>query len=172
MLTIHELLKDPAYRAYFLRVPALPAHYTEEKKPWKLYVQLKADPRVWRSKRFGTYAAAFAYFKKNREKIYDAAINCPAMQHQPPNKIVKVKGKLFKGKPVTRMIVWKPKMPIDEFEDHFWCGFCRRPTVFRRVTTHHALPLSKLGGLPIDPELMRCVICGASENIVKIGRSI
>lgn len=175
MLTIHDLLRDSVYKKFLCTVPVLPDIYGADRKPWRLMVQVKGE-RQWRSKRYGTYEEAFLALKKWLPRAADATINCPAIDWQPPTKLVKVKGKfLTKGKgakakkvQVTKLIVWRPQMPMDEFEEHYWCPFCRRPSVFRRMDSHNLLPARKTGGVGIDPTLQRCIICGASENIVNI----
>lgn len=172
MITIAELLKDPAYKAFFCTVPELPAHFTPDKKPWRLMVLRKGEHH-WRMKRFGTYREAFAALKKLLPKVADATINCPGLDFQPPTKVVFLKGKYRitgRGKKIqlTRTTVWKPKMPMGEYDDHHWCPYCRRPSVFRRFATHPALPSRKLGGVGVDPTLLRCTICGASENLVNL----
>jgi len=175
MLTIHDLLQDPVYKGFLRTVPTLPDIYGPDRKPWRLMVLLKGE-KHWRSKRYGTYREAFAALKKYLPRAADATINCPAIDWQPPTKVVKVKGKyIVKGKgknakkvQVTKTITWKPKMPMDEFEEHYWCPFCRRPTVFRTMDSHTSLPARKTAGVGIDPTLQRCIICGASENIVNL----
>jgi hypothetical protein len=178
MLTIHDLLKDPVYREFITKRPELPGPYTAERKPFRLFVLLKKDHK-WHTQRYGTYNEAFAALKRFLPHALDATINLPAIQTKGLHKVVRLKGQYFervdkKGK-VTRIqktkeIPWKPVMPIDEFEEHHWCPYCRRPTVFRRMLRHHALPTKKIAGVPIDPALMRCTICGASENIVDLRR--
>lgn len=174
MLNIHDLLADPVYREFLTKRPTLPKHYTSANKPFRLYVLLKKDHK-WHSKRFGTYDEAFTALKKYLPHASDAAINCPGVGFSPPQRIVRIKGKYFtnaKGEKdqVTKLVVWLPKVPDGEFEDHNWCPYCRRPTVFRRFTRHHALPVSRTAGVPIDPTLLRCSICGASEAIVPLRR--
>ena len=173
MLTIHDLLEDSEYKEFLCTIPVLPDHMTlPGKEPWRLLVQLKDDPR-WKTKRFATYPQMFKTFKRLRPRIHDAALNCPSIQFKPPSEIVTIRGAYFinkRGKklPKTKLVVWKPTMPPGEYEEHHWCPYCRRPTVFKQFTVHHALPMRKLGGIPIDPVLDRCSICGASENIVNL----
>jgi hypothetical protein len=172
MITIHELLRDEHYRKFICRVPTLPFVYsTPSMQPWRLIVQLKGEDH-WRTKRFGTYQEAFKALKTLLPKIADGAINCPALDFKPPTRSVYIKGQyiMVSGRKVqkSKTIAWKPKLPIGENEDHHWCAYCRRPTVFRRLNHHNILSAKKLGGLPIDDTLFRCVICGASENIVNL----
>jgi RNase P subunit RPR2 len=51
-----------------------------------------------------------------------------------------------------------------EDEEHHWCKYCRRPTVFKYYTSH-----KRLG--TVDPWVRRCCICGASERIAIHTRS-
>lgn|SRR5690606_7284549 len=175
MITIHELLKDPTYRKFFCKVPKLPAHYRPENKPWRLLV-LKRGSNRWAMKRFSTYQEAFAVLKKLLPTLQDAALGCPGFDFEPPLKTVKIKGKFHtteSGKkiPVTRQMVWKPTIPMDEIEPHHWCPYCRRPTIFRLFDTHQMLTSKKLGGVMIDPTLLRCTICGVSERLVNLRRA-
>lgn len=176
MLTIHDLLEDSRYKEFLCRVPALPPHLSADGKlPWRLLVQLKGE-KHWRTKRFATYPQAFRALKKLLPNAHDAVINCPGFAWDPPKRIVKVKGKYFTDKKgnrtqVTKMIAWAPRMPVGEFQDHHWCPYCRRPTVFARFMQHPVLTVKKLGGMGIDPTLLRCSICGVSENIVSLKRS-
>lgn len=175
MITIHDLLKDSQYKEFICKVPKLPPHLTQPgKEPWRLMVKLKGEHH-WRTKRFATYKEAFSALKKVLPRAADATINCGAMQFDPFTRVVRVKGKYFinaKGQKIqkTKLITWMPKMPEGEFEEHYWCPYCRRPSVFKYFTQHHALPLRRTGGIPIDPAVLRCSICGASENIVRLRR--
>lgn len=176
MLSIHDLLEDSEYKQFLCQIPSLPDHLTAPgKEPWRLLVQLKGDPR-WKTKRFETYPQMFKAFKRLRPRIHDAALNSPAVFFHPPQEVVEIRGKYFVNKrgkrlPVTKLVVWSPTLPPGEYEAHNWCGYCRRPTVFKAFQVHHALPQRKLGGIPIDPTLRRCSICGASENIVPLRKS-
>lgn len=177
MITIHDLLEDPVYREFFCKVPELPKHGNQA-LPWRLWVKLKKDKK-WRYKDYATYREAFVKLKSLLPRALDASISAKSAQFNPPHKVVRVKNKYQtdkqgryvldkegKKKQITKMIVWKPKRVMDEFEEHIWCPYCRRPTVFQFYTQHHALLPKKTGGMPIDPSVQRCTICGASERIV------
>jgi len=167
LISMNELLRDPTYRAYFLKAPALPSHYGPERLPWKLLV-LKQGETVWRSKRFGTYQEAFEGFKRMRPHISNAAINCPSLDFMPPIRTFRVKGKTVKVgnkvMPLMKSRVWTPQLTYD-MADHNWCPYCRRPSIFRM-----ALPAKRsVGGFIIEPiPAIRCIICGASESIVNL----
>lgn len=162
LITIKELLRDPQYRAFFTKVPELPAHYTAANRPWKLIVMKKGET-TWRSKRVGTYEEAFAGFKKLLPIIDNAAINCPALGFAPPTRTVKLKGQVdAKGRPVIKTLAWKPAIS-DDMEHHDWCPHCRRPSIFHMATLANGRVSA------VDPvAAMRCIICGASERIVNL----
>lgn len=171
MITLRELLEDPQYKQYFLKVPHLPKHYRPEMKPWKLMI-LKRGESQWRTKRFESYSAAFNALKgllKNPDN-YDFVINCPSLDWQPPIRLAKVKGKVdAKGQPIVRAVVWKPALD-DIMPTHYWCPYCRRPTKFGYYTTHKAMTTARIGhmGSGVDPTKLRCSICGASESLVDL----
>lgn len=174
-LTIRDLLADPAYKKYFVRVPKLPSHYTPDSLPWKLMI-LKRGETSWRSKRFGTYPEAFAALKKLLPKIQDGVINSPGVNFMPPVNVMKIKGRVhesgpLKGQPilVNKLWDWKPMLDGD-METHHWCPYCRRPTVFKYYRQHQAMTKSRVGiiGTLLDPSLLRCSICGASERVVPL----
>lgn len=171
MITLSELLKDPVYKKFFTTVPKLPDHYTRDSMPWKLMI-LKHGETQWRTKKFGTYAEAFRALKKLLPDIADATINCPGLGFQPPIRMAKVKGKTdAKGNPIIRAVVWKPQITSD-MADHYWCAYCRRPTKFGYFEVHPAMTKARVGrmGAHVDPSLMRCFICGASELINDLRR--
>jgi hypothetical protein len=167
-ITIRELLRDPQFKAYFVKVPKLPDHYTPDAEPWRLLVVKQGETR-WRSKRFGTYQEAFAGFKKMLPSITDAAINCPGLSFMPPTRTVKLKGKfeVVKGiqKPILRTLVWAPRLEAD-MAKHHWCGYCRRPTVF----VNKGMPPRMLNGftLPATRVAYRCNMCGATDELMDI----
>lgn len=164
-ITLGELLQDPEYKKYFLTVPKLPEHY-KGTKPWRLYLLVKGT-KVWRTKRFETYKEAVLAYKKYRNKLDDAVINCPGLGFRPPLKTVKLKRPDFvRGKevPALRTQIWRPK--LDSSHDaHTWCSYCRRPTVWKflagRLKTAH-------GNNVITDYRRRCTICSATEEIVNV----
>lgn len=169
LITIRELLRDPQYRAYFVKVPKLPEHYTPDALPWRLLV-LKHGEHVWRGKRFGTYEEAFAGFKKMLPNIENAAINCPGLNFVPPMRTVKVKGRFhtegkLKGTPIIKTLVWTPRLEPDH-DAHHWCAYCRRPSIFvdkgmgARMLNGQRLPASRVA--------LRCMICGTNSELMDI----
>lgn len=171
MITLQELLRDPQYREYFLKAPKLPPHYTAKQLPWRLFIQ-KPEETAWRAKRFGTYREAFEGYRTLTKKgiVANAAINCPALTFLPPLKTVRVKGRFVtvrgKQKPLVKTIVWKPRIEAD-MADHSWCGYCRRPTIFKTLAVNinrkGAAYTASIG----EPE-MRCTICSASARIINL----
>lgn len=168
LITIRELLRDPTFKKFFITPPVLPAHYTPELMPWKLYVH-KVGETQWRAKRFGTYREAFEGMKKMLPTIDNAAINCPALDFMPPIRNVKIKGKTVmvrgKARPVIKSIVWRPQI-TDDMEAHHWCSHCRRPTIFRYSTPKARVVQGFV--VPSPEPALRCIICGSSDRIVDL----
>lgn len=171
MITLEELLQDEDYKKFFLTVPKLPPHYRGT-LPWKLMI-LKEGETQWRTKRFATYTEAFKALKKLRPNIKDGLINCPGLDWQPPIKRYRVKGRTVrvgrKQVPMIRLVAWKAPIPA-ELPQHHWCPYCRRPTVFTYFEVHPAMTKQRVGGMGanVDPTLLRCGICGASEQLVNL----
>lgn len=169
MLTIHDLLGDERYKKYLCQVPPNPPNSSST--PWRLAIQKDAHG-PWMSKDYETYREAFLKLKKHLARINDAAIISKSIPFDPPNKVVRIRGKYLErgGKkiPITRSVPWSPMIPPGEDEIHHWCPYCRRPTVFRQFIVHPILTRKKLGGIPIDPEVDRCTICGASSRLVNL----
>jgi hypothetical protein len=167
-MTLAELLEDPIYLKYFRTVPHLPAG-PRMSEPWRVYVQLEVDG-PWARKHFWTYKEAYRWLKPKLEGYHDATIQSKGVAYKPPMKIVKVSRR---GVPVmintpsgpvqkTTEIVWKPHLPEGETM-HTWCCYCRRPTIFKWFSKHHAF---RGTNQLFDPTLRRCTICGASELLV------
>lgn len=167
MITIRELLRDPQYKEFFLKSPQLPEHYTPAMLPWRLFVQKEGETK-WRAKRFGTYKEAFDGMKRMLPVAHDAAINCPALSFIPPVKTVRIKGQFDPKtkKQLMKTIVWKPRIEAD-MADHTWCGYCRRPTIFRVAAVNVTRKNSPVV-IPVGEPALRCSICGASERIINL----
>lgn len=164
MISIHELLEDKTYKEFFLNQPRMPRVYRDQgMKPWRLYVQLDQDGK-WLKKDAPTYFEAFKLFKKYRPDAHDATIMSRSIAFPPPHRHVRIKGKFqvnSRGQKsqVTKLIVWRPRLDGSEIP-HRWCCYCRRPTIFRWFSKHHAFGKD----MPFDPSALRCTICGVRED--------
>jgi len=171
MITLKELLRDPVYRKYFLTKPRLYGQYNDfpDFKPWALAIQ-KQPHGQWAYKDYHDFMEAFNKLKKYVPVLNDAAIISKATGCPPPRVNVAVEGKFFvRGKKkiqVTQREDWRVSLPMGEDARHRWCPFCRRPTVFTTFIYHPRFPSSKSNGMLLDPDMPRCTICGASENLV------
>lgn len=171
MISLPELLEDKLYRAYFQTIPKLPrAAYLPSTPPWRVLIRVKEGS--WYSCYEKTYAAAFTTLKSYRLVLLDGAIISRRVQFPVFERVVRIKGKyvLVNGekRQVTRATAWKPK--LDPYETtHYWCPYCRRPTVFGYYKKHHAIPVSRIGvAVELDPSILRCAICAASERLVTL----
>jgi hypothetical protein len=165
LITLQDLLADKQFREYFTTKPIMPGPVHQDAMPWRVYVQRQLDGG-WAKKEFHTYIEAFRFLKPRLKGVHDAAIQSKGIAWSPPHKVVRITrgGKPVKddkGKPVLRRIVWQPSLPPGE-EPHTWCTYCRRPTVFRWYSRHHAFPR----GYEFTTPYQRCTICGASERLV------
>ncbi len=162
-----ELIRDPVYRAFLVRPPSLPAHAVDKRMnlspPWVVYVQRETGGK-WGKKEFWTYKKAFKFFKLAlfKYRVHDATINNKRVGFDPPSKMVRIKGKYITGsdgkrRQATTRVWWKIKLEPGD-EEHHWCKYCRRPTVFKHYLSHKVLG-------QVDPTVRRCGICGASERI-------
>jgi hypothetical protein len=179
VISIHDLLEDPSYKSFFCTPPKLPpsARRSDLSPPWILYVKLHGDPR-WRRREHATYADAFKQLRKlmHEGRVWDAAINSKRCSFAPPMRIVRVKGQYMidstgTRRQVTKQIEWRPRLPADEVESHRWCPYCRRATVFRYYSKHHALGAEIVPGVRADGSVQRCCICGASERVATYNRA-
>jgi len=166
---MRELLRDPQYREYLKTPPPEPKPYWD-RPLWQVYIQEEAG-KPWSRYTKLTYKQAWKIFVRAiNAGAMDGCIRHPALSFDPPTKIVRIKGKYKidgKGRKiqVTREVRWKAPISPDD-EDHRWCRFCRRPTVFRYYRKHKGFP----PGFQIDPDILRCCICGASERIATKGK--
>lgn len=167
VIPMSELIRDPDYRKFLTTTPSLPAHAANKRmnasKPWVVYVQKESGGK-WGKREFWTYKKAFRFFKQclTEYKVHDLAINCKRVGFEPPFKWVRVRGKYVtdsKGKKrqAQARVYWKAKLAPED-EEHHWCKYCRRPTVFKYFSSHKRLGV-------VDPNIMRCCICGASARI-------
>lgn len=168
MMTMSELLEDKAFRSFMLTPPKTPevARAKHLSPMWVVYVQKTAQGK-WRRKAFRKYRKALEFMNRAIQLGYhDAAISNKRIGFDPPTRIVRVKGKYKVGtdgvkRQVTKIVQWKPKIPIGEDDEHNWCRACRRPTVWRHYSKHPALHQFPV----LDYSVRRCCICGGSERI-------
>lgn len=133
------LIKDPIYRQYLQKRPTL--DHIVSTAPWRVYVQL-TQSGPWARKDFRTYPEAYRFLLKHyRQGAHDLSLGCKPRAFPLPQ----VKTKSGARQPLIRLIP----------DGHTWCGYCRRPTVFRYFKRHHALPKN----YPPNPDALRCTIC-------------
>lgn len=114
--TLAVLLKDPAYRSYFLRKPVLPKNLHH---PAPFYVWGLKTTNTWVGKPVVDFTAAFDLTKKMLKvpAIKDVAISSRVIGFQAPQNLKDA---------------WRAK-------GYDWCIMCRRPVHFKAKRTHHAL---------------------------------
>lgn len=166
VIPMSELVKDPVYKKFLLTKPRTPSITRDERRakspPWVVYVQ-RDSGGSWGKREFWTYAPAFRFFKAWLEKgAHDLALNNKRFPFDPPTRFARIRGKYVVGsdgvrRQATKKIPWQPKLAPGD-PDHYWCRYCRRPTVFKYYKKHRRLGF-------VDPEVRRCCICGASERI-------
>lgn len=167
MITLPELLEDPIYKQYFQTPPKLPK-VRRLQPPWRVYIQKEVRGK-WYKKDCWTYAEAFKIIKTYRAngELYDGAIVSKSKSFAPPRKTVKIRSKFVKDSKgnmvqATKRVYHVTAVPGED-EPHRWCGYCRRPTVFRWFTKHHNFPENT----PYTAHRRRCTICGIAEEGVK-----
>lgn len=164
-----ELLEDPTYRKFLTTKPEMPPHLRDPKKvptaPWVVYVQREQNG-PWGKKSFWKYGKALKFMSDcvYKYKVWDCALNNKRIGYEPPNRLVRVKGKFVVGtdgkrRQKVKYVVWRPStaLLLDQPE-HLWCKYCRRPTLFKYYSRHKVLGT-------VTTDVRRCNICGASERI-------
>jgi hypothetical protein len=149
-IIFRELLEDKVFKAWFNRIPKTqppPSLHRPPKPAWVVYVQRERDGG-WARARFHKYTEAHRYVSKHYKKVWDLALGCHRRDYGPPLIVVSQNGH-------KRNALWRG-VP----EGHQWCGYCRRPTVFRFFSFHHSL------GSVADYE-PRCSICGVRAVFLK-----
>lgn len=168
MITLNELLEDKIYKEFLLTRPRLKA-LPRTSEPWRVYIQLKPDGS-WAKKDFWKYGEAFKFLKPRLHEIHDATIQSRGVAFSAPHQVVKItrngKRVMVRGsdgilRPKTKIVLWRPQLPSDETA-HEWCPYCRRPVIIAWFTKHHSF-----GNRVFDPGLRRCIICGASELLMR-----
>lgn len=161
-----ELVKDPTYRKFLETKPKTPKISRDKRMqtspPWVVFVQREPDG-PWAKKECWKYSEAFKVFKHWLKKgAHDATIHNKRVPTKPPSRLVRIKGKYVTGsdgkrRQATTYVTWKPKL-LPEDPIHYWCMYCRRPTVFKYFTKHKRIGV-------VDSTVRRCCICGSSERI-------
>lgn len=145
---LDQLKADKLYRKWMAKNPKLTV--VANGQPWVVYVQKEVDGG-WARKLFPKYREAYAFMKRRIHDFPDLTINSRRQPFKPPIIIGP------KGKPVYRL----PQLLIAPDVAHQWCPYCRRLSIFKCFSKHHAFP-----GLTIR-YIDRCVICGIPKSQIK-----
>lgn len=168
MMTMKQLLEDKTYHNYMMTKPFTTPHAADPSMTgqWAVYLQ-KIQGGPWKRKFFRKYKKALKFFFQVQEAgCYDSALGNRRIALKPPKKVVRIKGKYVVGndgvkRQVTKAVTWQSR---EDFEgNHLWCTYCRRPTLFKYYSKHHALPQFDR----VDSSQRRCCICGATERLVR-----
>lgn len=151
-VTLKVLLKrDPLFRKWMGQVPKIRDY--GRTPPWVVYVQ-REQGGGWARAEFKKYKKGLKFVLKNLDKYHDMALSHRRHDFKPP-RVSKDNRTWYHLGISTEEVSFLPERPT-----HRWCGYCRRPTVFRFFSKHHSLPYC-----PSD--VRRCTICGASESFVR-----
>lgn len=161
-ITMKELLADPVFRKWMTKKPSPVA----SKVRWRLYVQ-REEGGPWAKKDVDSYSQGYRHLATNFKRWHDASLTCLSTETLPPivrkPAMVKIKdpqtGKIKQVKGYKRVY-----HSLVRTTGHRWCGYCRRPTVFRKFSKHHALPTKLVGQLSWET---RCTICGIREVSIR-----
>lgn len=139
--TLASLLKDPAYKAYFLRAPRLPAglHAPLPFKVWGLRIDNK-----WAGKAVPTFADGFILAKRMlraKDQFRDVSISSRVIGFRAPEQLLTA----YKA------------------DGYDWCIMCRRPVHFMPKRRHHALRPDLHQFFAHEPV---CPYCGIREETV------
>lgn len=137
--TFQSLVDDPVYRRYVKTVPHLPNNLTGG-NPWAVWAITQPidgypDGR-WRGAMFATYAQAWAATlsaMRNTARYRDVSL-------------------------VSRRAMFHPPIGFVWDFPYEWCPRCRRPTLYRMMSRHHAVTVLTSD----DP--YRCYFCGIRRS--------
>lgn len=137
--TWDELMENPVYAAYVRKRPRLPDNIAHG-EPWMIAAHRVSGSQrpSWATKRVADYVTAY--------RRVDALLDS---------------GEFDDAAIISLRKLWIPPQGFFWKRDKFaWCGRCRRPTLYRNVTKHHAL-----GREPVlaTEDGLRCYYCGARE---------
>lgn len=143
---IKLLLSDPIYKAWTKKPPQKRAVIA--RNPWRVYALFEGH--AWAKRDFPTYAKAYNFFRLciREPSLVDGAIHSSVTWFKPP--VVKMKG--------GKRTYWP--MPTG----HRWCGYCRRPVVYKYFSRHHMWASWMQGG---EIPWRCCSICGGKEDLRK-----
>lgn len=144
-ITFRELVQDPLYRKWFL---AKPQHADRR---WVAWVQREEGGR-WARREFDGWREGARWVVAHHERVWDLSLCCPGRATPRPK--IKTKRRTKKGLAV--------RVPWPLPEGHRWCPYCRRPTVFRRFSKHHAMWTMSF----VNPNVRRCTACGVKEDFL------
>lgn len=143
-IRLRTLLKeDTFYRRWFMKPPTLTVLQRADATPWRLFVQHEEGGR-WSKVDLRTYHRAYAEARVRLPEVWDMTIHSRPQAFRPPI--------LKQGKK-------RIYLPIPD--GHKWCVYCRRPTVFAYFDRHPNIRMT------INPEELRCLICGARSAGMK-----
>lgn len=135
-----ELMEDEVYSSYVRKRPRLPENI-QHGDPWLIVARrFEEIPGArWATKLMDDYAEAY---KRVRRLLQDGQWEDVSI--------------------VSRRKLFKPPVGFTWNTNKFqWCGRCRRPTLFRVCSKHHALPILKT--MDLEPE-HRCYFCGVRHE--------
>lgn len=169
-ITLRELLKDPIYKQWFLKVPTL-GQSSAITPNWRIFAREEPEGR-WASVEFENYRQGLVWVRDNLRDYHDIVINSKREAFKPPV-VVHKKTPIFDKKTKKKIGVKKhrryhipfPAQDADVIEDqhkHVWCPYCRRPTLFLWYRKHPAMK-----GVTLSPHERRCNVCGVRLVFIK-----
>lgn len=162
LIPLREQLRDKVFRKWMKKPPPLRV-VGACNLPWVVYVQRDVDALRWAARRFQEYGDAYRFVAARLHDFPDITLSCGRQQFKPPI-IIGDAGKLAYRLPQLRVA---PDVP------HIWCPYCRRLSIFKRFSRHHALRIVGRDGkwttFPLR-YIERCMICGnALQSIRRYG---
>lgn len=149
LIPLKEQLRDRLFRKWMAKEPQLKV--VGRTAPWVVYVQRDVD-NSWARKLFLEYREAYQWVAAHLHDFPDLTLNCKRQSFKPPIIIGD------KDKPVYRL----PELKFVPDFPHIWCPYCRRLSIFKSFSRHHAIN-TRAYLRYID----RCMICGIPLSFVK-----
>lgn len=148
LIPLSEQLKsDKLFRKWMAKTPKLTTHGATD--PWAIYIQRDVDGG-WARKLFQEYRDAYSFIARRINDFPDLTLNCRRQSFKPPIIIGP------KGRPVYRL----PQLRVAPDFPHQWCPYCRRLSIFKPFSKHHAMSVQLRY---ID----RCMICGIARSSIR-----